>query len=93
MPNVSEICERGKDVLVGDDMFEELKKIIKRIKPKTDVDSITLDSRLVEDLSLDSLAIMMLAMDIEEYLGVYFEDDVPQFLTVRDVVAYLENKK
>ena len=70
-------------------MLEQLKEMIVRIFPAADPDRITESTRLVEDLGLDSLAMMMLSMELEETFHFHFREYVP-FETVGDVCGYLE---
>lgn len=70
-------------------MLERLKKVIKETMPEIDVDKINMDSRLKEDLGLDSIGLMMLSLSLEEEFNFQFEDAV-MFLTVQDVVSFLE---
>ena len=71
-------------------MFERLLELIKLNHPNKNLSNATLDSRLVEDLGMDSISMLMLSMSIEEEFGVSFDPNV-QFDTVRDVVKYLED--
>ena len=73
-------------------MLEELKKLIKEVMPDIDVSSVTENSKLVEDLHFDSLAVMMLAMNIEDAFNVTFDGPM-NFNTVKDVIDYVENAK
>lgn len=72
-------------------MIEKLKEILTRVIP--DIDKLKIDesSRLVEDLGFDSLAMMMMAMEIEDAFGFKFTEFV-KFTTVGDVCKYLEDK-
>ena len=72
-------------------MLEKLKAIITRVVPDMDTSSVTEDTRLVEDLEFDSLAMMMMSMEIEDAFGFKFTEFV-KFETVGDVCKYLENK-
>ncbi len=72
-------------------MFDQLKEIIGRVNPDIDVASVTAETRLMEDLKLDSLSIMMLAMEIEAAFGFQFNEPV-KFETVKDVCDYLAAK-
>ena len=75
------------------EIVEKLKVLIGQSMPDVDVDNVTLESRLVEDLQFDSLGIMMLAMSIEDEFGVSFNEQAI-FKTVGDVVKYIqENSK
>ena len=72
-------------------MIEKLKEIIERVIPGVDVSSVSENTRLVEDLNFDSLALMMMAMEIEDAFGFRFTELV-KFETVGDACAYLEEK-
>jgi acyl carrier protein len=72
-------------------MLEKLKSILSKVVPDVDMDSITEDTRLIEDLEFDSLAIMMMSMEIEDAFGFKFTEFV-RFETVGDVCSYLESK-
>lgn len=67
-------------------------KIAQMIADKTDVDvsEISKDTKF-EDLSIDSLDITEIAMDIEDEFGIEFEAD-PTMKTVADLVAAVEAK-
>lgn len=55
-----------------------------------DVESVTMEARLQEDLGADSLAAMELMMALEEAVGVSIEDDVmPKLKTVADIMEHL----
>jgi len=74
-------------------MLEKLKELMKNVDPDMNLDNVTLDTRLIDDLHFDSLGIMMFAMAIEDEFGVTFEEPM-NFLTVKDVVDFIEaNKK
>jgi acyl carrier protein len=72
-------------------MEERLKAIFERAVPDTDPSSITRESRLMEDLGFDSLALMMMAMGIEDAFGYRFTEFV-RFTTVGEVCDYLADK-
>lgn len=72
-------------------MLEKLKEVIGRVLPDTDVDSVDASTRLVEDLGFDSLALMMMSMEIENCFGFRFTEFV-KFETVGDVCEYVEAK-
>ena len=73
-------------------MLERLKKLMKDVAPDVDLDNVTLDTKLIEDLHFDSLGIMMFAMSIEEEFGVSFDEPM-NFVTVKDVVDYIESQQ
>lgn len=54
-------------------------------------DSITKESRLVEDLKADSANVMVMILEMETEFGMEVEDEVIlQLKTVGDVVDYIE---
>ncbi len=75
-------------------MLEKLKQLMKGVDDSVNLDNVTLDTKLVDDLHFDSLGIMMFAMAIEDEFGITFDDQALNFETVKDVVDYIEaNKK
>ncbi len=70
-------------------MLERLKKLMKNVNPDANLDNVTVETKLVEDLHFDSLGIMMFAMAIEDEFGVSFDEPM-NFVTVQDVINYLE---
>ncbi len=79
---------KGKDR----NMLEKLKQILTKVNPEIDMASVTEDTRLTDDLGLDSLAIMLFAMEIEAAFGFRFTEPV-KFVTVGDVCDYIEKKQ
>lgn len=72
-------------------MLERLKEILEKVLPGADVTNVTPETRLVEDLGFDSLALMMMSMEIEDAFGFRFTELVT-FETVGDACSYLEAK-
>ena len=72
-------------------MLEKLKEVLQKVVPDTDMSAVTEDTRLVEDLEFDSLAIMMMSMEIECVFNFRFTEFV-KFETAGDVCRYLEEK-
>ena len=72
-------------------MLEQLKQILAKVLPDTDLSKITMDTRLAEDLGFDSLALMMMSMEIEEAFHFEFKEFV-KFETVGGVCGYLESR-
>ena len=70
-------------------ILNELKIIFKQINPKIDSDKITPDTRLTEDLGLDSLTILLMSFAIEKRFEFKF-DGTPKFSTVGEVAEYIE---
>ena len=74
-------------------MLEKLKQLMKNVNPDVNLDNVTLDTKLIEDLRFDSLGMMMFAMAIEDEFGISFDEPM-NFVTVKDVVDFIEaNKK
>ena len=73
-------------------MLEKLKEILIKVLPGVDMENINAATRLKEDLGFDSLAMMMLAMEIEEAFGFKFTEFV-RFETVGEVCAYVETHR
>ena len=71
-------------------VFEKVCKLLAdqlQIDPAT----ITMESRLFEDLHADSANVMIMVMDIEDAFKITVDDDVlPNIRTVGDIVSYLE---
>lgn len=56
-------------------------------------ETITRESRLLEDLGADSANVMILVMDLEQEFDIVVEDDVlGNIKTVGDIVDYLEKR-
>ena len=72
-------------------MLEKLKEILSKVLPEVDMSAVTEDTKLVEDLGFDSLAMLMLSMEIEDAFGFKFTEFVA-FETVGDVCGYLESR-
>ena len=72
-------------------MINRLKEIISKIVPDMEMSGITEQTRLIEDLAFDSLALMMMSMEIEDAFGFKFTEFV-KFETVGDVCKYLEER-
>lgn len=70
-------------------MYERLLKLIQENLPDKDLSGAKKESRLIEDLGMDSIGMMMLSMSIEDEFGVTFDAPVT-FKTVQDVLDYLE---
>ena len=72
-------------------MLDKLKEILAKVLPDIDMETVTEQTRLIEDLGFDSLAMMMLAMEIEDAFDFRFAEFV-RFETVSDVCGYLESR-
>lgn len=73
-------------------MFEKVKEIVAK-ELMVEEDEITLESDIKEDLGADSLAVVDLAMALEDEFGVEIPDeDLEAIKTVGDIVNYLKDK-
>lgn len=71
-------------------MLNQLKEILGKVLPEVDMSKVTEDTKLTDDLGFDSLAMMMLAMEIEDAFHFSFTELV-RFETVGDVCRYIES--
>ena len=74
-------------------MFEKVKEILikqLRIKDK----EVLPESKIMDDLGADSLDILQLLMTIEDEYGIMIPDEtLATFVTVQDIVEYLEEQE
>lgn len=71
-------------------IFDEMKEIMKAIKPSADFTNINEDSQLVRDVGLDSLTILLLSLAIENKFGFKFEGN-PRFTAVGEVIDFISS--
>ena len=71
--------------------IEKLKEILNSVNPNICTDGVSEETKLTEDLGLDSLNMMLLAVSVEDEFGFRF-DDMPTFETVGDISQYIEKK-
>lgn len=74
------------------EIYERLKKLIAQSMPDVNVDDVTPETRLLEDLKFDSLGMMMLAMAMEDEFGISFDEPV-NFATVKDVLDFVKARQ
>ena len=73
-------------------MFEKVKNLLME-ELRVDEDKITMDAELANDLGVNSLELADLILLCEEKFNLTIDDeDLHKFITVGDVVAYLEEK-
>lgn len=71
-------------------VFEKVRDMIAE-QLQVDKDTISMESRLVEDLKADSANVMVMILELESQFGIEVEDEVILNLkTVGDVVDYIE---
>ena len=74
---------------------EKLLDVMKLAISQDDINLETLseDSRLVEDLGLSSVGVLYIVIAIEEFFGIRFDDvGFADFKTIADVISYIEGK-
>lgn len=76
--------------MTKENILDGLKEVFTTIKPKLDLDKVTIDSSLVRDLGMDSLSMLLMSLAIEQKFSMQFETQKP-FQTVGEVVDYIEN--
>ena len=72
-------------------MLNRLKEVLEKVLPDVEMSAVNEDTRLIEDLGFDSLAMMMMAMELEDAFNFKFTEFV-KFETVGDVSGYLESR-
>lgn len=78
-------------MIAMDDQLERLKDIFAK-RLQIDRESVRLDSRLVDDLDVDSLFIVELAIDVEKIFGVKIPDnELDDIHTVGDIMNYIKD--
>lgn len=75
-------------------MFEKIRSIISEQLSIDDVDTITLDTSLTEDLEADSLDAVEIIMALEDEFGIEIPDEEAEhFKTIGDICKFIENNK
>lgn len=78
---------------MSDSIFEQVRDMI-ATQLQVPKDSITMESRLVEDLKADSANVMVMILELETQFGIEVEDEIIiKLKTVKDVVDYIESKQ
>ncbi len=73
-----------------EEIFNRLKVIIGDAMPDMDMSNVTMESSLKNDLGINSLGMIMLALLVEEEFAVSFDETV-SFETVEDICAYIRD--
>ncbi len=76
------------------EILEKLKEVFSLITGSSQADiQITEESRLIEDIGLNSVGILYLVVGIEEMFGVRFQNiGIADFKTISSVIDYIEGK-
>lgn len=77
------------------DTLERLKKLLAEVYDgEIDTDSITEDTRVVEDIGMKSIAMLYMAMAIEGEFNVSLTNEgLPKMQTVGDIMKLIEERK
>jgi len=75
--------------MTREEVFEGLKEVFTGVKPKLDLNKVTMDSKLVNDLGIDSLSMLLLSLAAEHKFGMQFENTATSFETVGEVCDYI----
>ena len=70
-------------------MYERLLKLMKVYMPNVDLEAAGKNARLMADLGMDSIAMLMLSVAMEDEFGLTFTEPVV-FNTVQDVLDFLD---
>ena len=73
-------------------IMDKLKAILHKVTPDYDVSKLTEQTDLRADLGMDSLAMMLVSLEIEDAFSFRFDEPV-DFKTVGDVIAYLRDTR
>lgn len=74
-------------------ILAKLLPLLKDLKPNLKVESVTEDVRLRDDLGVDSITMLLMALRIEQEFGIRLENIQPnQMVLVGDVCAYIESR-
>ena len=75
------------------DIFEQVKKAVCKVQPGVDESKIVPSALLGNDLDIDSLGMVELALALEDSIGLYLPDDeLEDIATIGDAVALIESK-
>ena len=75
-------------------MFEKVRSIVSEQLSIGDVDTITLETSLTEDLEADSLDAVEVIMALEDEYGIEIQDEEAEnFKTIGDICKFIENNK
>ena len=75
--------------MTREQVFEGLKEILASVKPKLEASTIGYESRLVNDLGIDSLSMLLLSLAAENKFHMQFAPEESHFQTVGEVCDYI----
>ena len=74
-------------------MEKEIIKILSEVSEVKEKD-IKLNSKLVDDLELESLDVVTLISEFEKKYNIeILDEDIKKFITVEDIIEYIKSKK
>ena len=74
-------------------VFDKIRELLAE-QLDANVDEMTMDTRIAEDLGADSLDVVEMLMSVEDEFGIEIPDDVIENLkTIGNVVEYIEGNK
>ena len=71
-------------MMTKEEILAQLKEVVQVVRPSVNLNEVNFDTRLVEDLAMDSLSMMLTALAIENKLNVRFDNN-QIFKTVGEV--------
>ena len=75
------------------DIEAKLKELLHGIDEEIEVDAITLESNLMEDVGMSSVALLYMSVALEDEFGIDFNEiDMKEIKTAGDVVDLLKKK-
>ena len=76
------------------ELLESLKEILHEIDEDIDVESITVESELINDIGMSSVTLLYMAVALEDNFGLDFTNaNLNDFVTVGDVIDAIEEKR
>ncbi|MBO2517224.1 MAG: hypothetical protein CW338_08150 [Clostridiales bacterium] len=76
-----------------DEIVKEMRDILTGLRPDIDTAQTADSTRLADDLGMDSLTLLLMALKSEKVFGIRFENmQASSFATVGDVCRYIEGK-
>ncbi|MGN0618941.1 MAG: acyl carrier protein [Ruminiclostridium sp.] len=72
--------------------LERLKKLFAKIMPQTDVSDVNAETSITNDLGVDSLRMVMLAIALEEEFDIRLNSS-DRFSTVGDIISFIDSYK
>lgn len=77
--------------MTNNELLHSMRDALRDISDTVDWDTVEEHHNLAVDLGFDSLMMMLVSIKIEDAFGVEIADDA-QFVTVGDVIAYIQQR-